>query len=217
MMRLFVLILLCPVIFFMPFGGAVAETETARPGAGTEEEKFVMPPNPYLEELRALTDEIAGGLNEDELRVLYHIRQSFGITRSVGIVRNDIARAVELCGEANLALKTAMDNRFKEWVHAVNPVLDESEGKMEKAIDKQSFREPADIRDYLQLVRKMADFTDAQIKKFPVTTEDACKSLLQSMNSTQDHLLRLMEALAIPPELNIPASSPAGLFEKEDG
>jgi len=216
-MRLFVLTLLCPLILAVSFSGAVAETESTQPVPGAAAEKFVMPPNPYLEELRALTGEIAGGLSEDELRVLYHIRQSFGITRSVGIVRDDIARAVELCGEANPALKTGMDTRFKEWVHAVSPVLDESEGKIEKAIDKQSFREPADIRGYLQLVRRMADFTDDQIKKFPVTTEDACKSLFQSMNSTQDHLLRLMEALAIPPELNIPANSPAGLFEKEDG
>jgi hypothetical protein len=181
---------------------AQAEAEVK---AGEEKAAPSFSNNIYLDALNNKTALIVNGLGEDDLEALYHIRESFGITRSVSVVFDMVSKTASICSEENPGIKERMAGRLEEWQGAVKAVLDESEEKIQLAIDNQKFIDPAEIRDYLRLIKAAADFTNSQIEKIPVTTEEACKGLLASMDDTEENLLRIMKELQIPDDIVNPS------------
>lgn len=148
--------------------------------------------NPYLQEMEERTRELGEALSPEALKHLYYIREGFGATRVVSIVRKDIENAVKACGKANPDLKDGMNGAFADWTSAVDPVVKEKKALMDQAINKQDYAKPKEIRDYLQLIEKAGDYANKQIDKQIVTTPEACNSLKESMNETRAVVVRLL-------------------------
>ncbi len=166
-----------------------------------KEEKISAPKadNPYLAEFDKRSKQFARELGGEELKHLYHVRESVGATKAVKIVRRDVSAAVKACGEANPDLKTPMNERFASWTAAVDPVVESKEAEIKSAIDEQTYAKPKEIRDYLNLIEKTADYANKQIDKEIVTTQEACDSLMKSMDKTEKVVTGLIAELKLVP------------------
>lgn len=168
-----------------------------------------------IDALRDYTIALIEGMSEDELRYLYIIRTRHGVGRAVEIVRRDVGQAVEKCGQKHPDMKADMKESFSAWGKAVDPLLEESTAALKKAIAAQTFLAPAKIEKLLDLVNEAGAYSDKQVVKEIVTTQEACTTLLNSMSETRDHLSRLLrETLSSLPS---PESRDAAPPPKESG
>lgn len=180
----------------------MAATEPATPEEAAQAEDVLRSENPYFEKLKDKSAELVKVLGEPELRHLYRIREGFGVTRAVKMVRSDVGDAVKACGKENPDMKPDMEGRFEAWTNAVDPVLKDKEDAINAAIQGQSYIKPKEIKDYLKLIEQSAEHANKNIDKQIVTTHEACESLLKSMDKTQDvvsDLIADIELLPWPP------------------
>jgi hypothetical protein len=70
-------------------------------GTGATAKPAAAAADPALEKLEKRSLELVENLGEEELKHLFHIRESFGSTRAVKVVRSDVQKAVKACGTAN--------------------------------------------------------------------------------------------------------------------
>ena len=162
-----------------------------------------LPENPYLAKIEAKTKELGEKLQKPEVEHLYFIREGFGVTRAVKVVRRDVSAAVKACAKANPDMKDPIQKRFDEWAGMVDPVLAAKEKEIDAAVTGQTYAKPKEIKDYLKLIEQAADHANKSIDKQIVTTPDACESLQRSMDKTQEivsELLSDVELLPWPPE-----------------
>ena len=126
------------------------------------------------------------------------IRESYGIIRSVYAVQRDVGHAVELCGNDNPDLKEEISARFSQWNQAVEPVLKDQDKNLQAAIEKQSYKKPKDVNAYLDNIDDAAEYADKMLDKKVITTEEACKSLLASMDRTEGNIVSILDEAPIP-------------------
>ncbi len=154
--------------------------------------------NPHIARVEQKARELTAPLSQPQMKTVLALRESYGLIRSVEIVQRDIGRAVRLCGEDNRDLKDPMAARFKKWSSVVDPVLKERMGALQDAIDKQDFTKPEKIRGYFKALDDAAIYAEKKFDKRVITTEEACKSLLQSMDGTQHQVAEIMKDLKVP-------------------
>jgi hypothetical protein len=155
--------------------------------------------NPYLSKFEQKSKQFATELGGEELKHLYHIRESFGAIQAIKIVRRDVSSAVKACGKANPDLKASMNERFSSWTATVDPAVKTKEAEIESAILAQTYTKPKEIKDYLKLIEQTADYANRQIDKRIVTTPEACNGLLQSMDKTERVVTDLVADMALVP------------------
>lgn len=129
-----------------------------------------------------------------------HFNVLFGnhnMIRVVETVRDDIGLAVDACGEANPDLKGALNDRYKDWKAAIKPVLAEADGNVKNMIIAQDYAKPKKIRDFLKMIDKARKTQEKQVEKVPVTSQEACQSLLNSMNDTEANMIQLLRTTLI--------------------
>lgn len=158
-----------------------------------------LPADPALVKLEKRSLELVDTLGEEELKHLFHIRESFGSTRAVKVVRSDVQNAAKACGTANPDMKTEMDGRFAAWTESIDTAVKAKEKEIDAAIAAQTYLKPKEIRDYLKMIEKTANNVDKDITKIPVTTPEACTGLLKSMDSTETVLTKLIEGMELSP------------------
>ncbi len=155
----------------------------------------ITPPNagPKLKELEEYTAALLNGLETYQAKYIYNIRQEFGLIRSIQVARSDIENAVNSCGEKNPDMKSQMEERFNAWSDAIVPKLAVADVALKDAIQRQGFRPTVRVTMLLDLVQAAFEERDADIKKIPVTTAEACQSLLKSMDETEKSLIELLD------------------------
>ena len=156
--------------------------------------------NPHIAKVEQKARELVAPLTQPQMQDLFLLREGYGLIRSVEIVQRDIGRAVRLCGEDNPDLKGPMEARYKKWTGTVDPVLKEKMTALQKAIDTQTYTQPAKIRGYFKALDDAALYAEKKFDKRVITTEDACKSLLQSMDGTEENVAGIMSELKVPGE-----------------
>ena len=72
------------------------------------------------------------------------------------------------------------------------------EKKLQASLSADFFEEPQKIKTYFDTIDKMASFADENIEKQPVTTEKACRSLMKSMDRTEEALVKLLNSIVWP-------------------
>ncbi len=167
------------------------------PGYAAAQDKSAV--DSALAKLEKRSRELAETLDEDALKHLFHIRETFGSTRAVKVVRGDVQNAVKACGTANPDMKSAMDGRFSAWMASVDPVVKAKEKDIDAAIAAQTYMKPKEIKDYLKMIERAANNVDKDITKVPVTTSEACDGLLKSMDSTETVLTELIKGMELVP------------------
>lgn len=195
-----------------PAPGAVVPADPKPAAAKSAEKKEAPPPDPVMEELRDKENnphiakveqkarELVAPLSQPQMQDVFLLREGYGLIRSVEIVQRDIGRAVRLCGEDNPDLKGPMDARYKKWTSTVDPVLKQKMAALQKAIDTQTYTQPQKIRAYFKALDDAAIFAEKKFDKRVITTEEACKSLLQSMDGTEENVAGIMSELKVPGE-----------------
>lgn len=154
--------------------------------------------NPHVAVIEQRARELVAPLSQPQMKDLFLMRESYGLIRSVEIVQRDISRAVRLCGEDNADLKDPMAARLKKWNGTVDPVLKERMAALQSAIDDQDFAKPEKIRSYFKSLDDAAVYAEKKFDKRVVTTPEACKGLLQSMDGTQNEVANIMKDLKVP-------------------
>ena len=156
-----------------------------------------MKAGPKLKELEEYTAILLNGLEPAQAQYIYNIRQQFGMIRSVQVIRTDVENAVESCSAENPDLKSKMTERFESWNDVIVPKLAVADVALKDAIQRQTFRPTVRLSMLLDYVQEAFEERDAQIKKVPVTTAEACGSLLESMDETEGNLKELIEGVIV--------------------
>lgn len=199
-MRTFLLMTMLAAVM----AGPVAAQEKAAPvpadetAAPAEPAPQSAPVNPHIQEMNDKARELAGVLTEEEAKTLSVIRDNFGILRSVGIARKSVDEAVSLCAKENPDLKKEITARHKQWDQKIGAALDHQENTLDGEITKERFQDPAMIKDYLGTIDKAAYYADENIEKKIITTAEACKNLMASMDETQRVILELVDGMKWP-------------------
>lgn len=133
--------------------------------------------------------------------VFFVLRNKHGVMRSIKMVQRDVKNAVDACGKENADLKAPMRARYKDWEKAVNPILKEADKFLKTELKQQEAFHVSDYRHIMKLNDKAYEFSESQIQKTPVTSPEACQGLLESMDSTEDKLVSLLQTILLPEDV----------------
>ncbi len=162
------------------------EVQTAKGPTGATKE--------WIDAENALIDP----LNKKDKETILILRNKYSYIKATEIVSRDVGNAVKSCGDKNPDMKSKMDERYKQWRSAVDPILETAEKQLDKDIDALKIVDPDDMRDVLELHDEAYENAEKQIIKTPVTTPDACRGTLASMDRTEDDMIRLLRETLIP-------------------
>lgn len=128
--------------------------------------------------------------SQKHFMALYHTHNILSVVKTV---RHDVGSAVKACSENNPDMADKMNARFDEWKTAVAPVLVEAEGNINNMIIAQDYAAPQDITGALNLANKVRAKGEASVKKVPISNKEACEKLYETMASTKDKVITLMQ------------------------
>lgn len=154
--------------------------------------------NPHIQVMNDKAKALAGSLSEEESKDLGLIRENFGILRSIEVARKTVKEAVDLCADKNADLKGDITAKHKSWHDEIGTVLDKQEKELEKSISKDHFSKHKEIKAYLDSIDEAASYADGKIEKDIVTTPEACKNLMGSMDDTKTVIISLISELSWP-------------------
>lgn len=129
------------------------------------------------------------------------LRNKHSVIRTIGVVQRDIKNAVQACGKENKELKKPMYARLKSWEKAVLPIVKEARKFLKMELKEQEAFHISDYKHVTKLNDKAFEFSESKIQKTPVTTKKACEGLLDSMDKTEDTLVRLLQDILLPEEV----------------
>lgn len=168
---------------------------------GTAQDKEITDPtaralrsaeNPHIKIVENKARALVAPLSQPQLKDLYMMREGYGILQSVKIVMRDVGNAVRLCGEDNPDMKAAMAERHKSWEEAIGPVVKDDMKKLQISIDRQEFTDPKKIRDYFKALDDATAYAEKKFDKRVVTTKEACQTLQDSMDDSQQQIADLL-------------------------
>lgn len=137
-------------------------------------------------------------LSKEERGSILILRNKYSLINATRIVSRDVGAAVKSCGNKNPDLKKQMDDRYKQWSSAVHPILDTAEKQFKKDVEALKIVKPAEFRKVLELHDDAYEAAEKQVTKTPVTTPEACKGTLASMDRTEDNMIRILQQTLLP-------------------
>lgn len=140
-------------------------------------------------------------LPKENQKIFFIIRNKHSTMRAIRVVHRDIKEAVKACSKANPTLKKEMNSRLKDWEKSVFPILDNADNFLKKELKEQQAFHVKDYKYVTKLNDKAYEFSESKIEKSPITTEPACRSLLKSMDDTEDKLISLLQDILLPKEV----------------
>jgi hypothetical protein len=164
------------------------------PAFAADEKQSEEPPR--NEALEAAQD-FMKDLDETSQRHFSVLHGNYNLIKVVETVRESVDEAVAACGKANPEMKEALGNRFGEWKEAVRPVMKEADANVENMILAQDYAKPKEIRSFLKMVDKARKKQRDAVERVPVVTPEACQSLLEKMDDTQENMVRLLKATLV--------------------
>jgi hypothetical protein len=135
---------------------------------------------------------IGEDLKEESAKHFFMMYQNYNLIGTVRVVQKDVGNAINECGKNNPGMKTGLDDRYKAWDGAIEPVMKEAQANVDNMIIAQEYTDPAKIKKAFGALDEARAATNASIDKRPVTSEDACKHLLEKMDETQENLTSLL-------------------------
>lgn len=195
----------------MPGQGFAAEEQAGPPDArqiapqaGTPESGMDEATQKKIAEFRKASDkayaaikDIGETLKGDDAKHFYMTYSNYNLIGTAKMVRSDVANAIKQCGTSNPDMKTALDESFKTWSGAIDPVLKEADANIGNMIIAQDYAAPDTIRKAFKTLDETREITSQHADKVPVTTADACQHLLGKMDETQDNLVTLLRGTLV--------------------
>ncbi len=140
-------------------------------------------------------------LPEQNQKVFFVMRNKYNVMRSVRMVERDISNAVKSCAAENKEISDEINTRFDEWQNAINPIIKDAGDFLNQELKEQEAFHISDFKKVSKLNDKAFDFSEDQIKKKPVSSLKSCKSLIKSMNKSENQLVDLLQTILIPEEV----------------
>ena len=116
--------------------------------------------DPYQQQIHTQALALAKELNDQQVEALAHIREGFGMIRTVHMVDKDVDRAVTSCEKAHPDIKQKMADRYSAWHDQLDPKLAQGEKDMNAAIDSGAAGDPKKLRAYLATIDKAANHAE---------------------------------------------------------
>ena len=155
-----------------------------------------------VERLTNATDDLLEGLSDKQLKQYRAIRSAHGLIHSIENVRRTIARAVEACSDNNPDMADELEKRFVKWKRKIRPHLSSAKDKRDNMVVLQSFAEPKQVRQHLELFDSAVAYKQERFEKQPVSDAESCRDMMDEMQSTQERLIKLLqERLALYDQL----------------
>lgn len=140
-------------------------------------------------------------LPKENQKVFFVMRNKYNVIRSVRMVERDIKNAVQSCAKENKDIKDEINTRFDEWQNAIDPILKDANSFLDKELKQQKAFHVSDFKVVSKLNDKAFNFSEKQIEKKPVSSLKSCKSLIKSMNRSENQLVDLLQTILIPEEV----------------
>lgn len=140
-------------------------------------------------------------LSQADKESIYILRQKHSIIRVIGVVERDIGNAVKSCAKANPDMKAGIEGRFDQWKKAVKPVIDTARKNLDAEIDKQEIVDRNEFKKVLKLNDEAFEYGDKMTVKDPVSSKEACEALVESMDDTEDDMIKLLQDTLLPPSV----------------
>jgi len=137
------------------------------------------------------------GFDEASEKHFYALYGSYNIIKVVEDVRTQVEGAVAQCGDANPDIKDKMDSRFKVWDEEISPIMKDANANVKNMTIAQDYAKPREIRKLLKFIDKKRESKNEDIKKYPVTSVEACEDLHDKMDDTQENLAALLQTTLI--------------------
>ena len=179
---LFALVLVAP---FGVFAQDQAEDAPAHAAQSEEAKSLAL-------QVREGLQDFTKDLNRSEKRHFGVIYGNYNLIKVVEKIREDVGDAVDQCGEQNPEIKEEADARYKTWTDAIDPVLQDAEANVGNMIVAQEYARPRKFDTFFKLVEKARDAHDKDVGKVPVTTLEACQTMIEKMDDTQENLTNLL-------------------------
>lgn len=126
------------------------------------------------------------------------LREKYSIIKTIGIAEGDIGEAVKSCGKSNPDMKDKMEDRFKQWQGAVNPIIDTAKKQFDKDLAAQKVVDVKAAKNVFKLQDEAYAYNEKMTTKQYSTKKEHCESLLTSMDQTEDQMIKLLEQTLLP-------------------
>lgn len=136
---------------------------------------------------------IVESLAEREQKHFMMIYSNYNLIQTVKTVRDDVAAAVEACGEENPDMEEELKARFEDWKGAVEPMIDRASANLNNMVLAQDYLPGGEMKTVFKAIDEAREKTAARLEKVPVTTKEACEYLLSKMDDTQENMIQLLE------------------------
>ena len=143
-------------------------------------------------QVREGIEEFTKDLNRSEKRHFGVIYGNYNLIKVVERIREDVGNAVDACGDENPDIKEEAETRYKAWTEAIDPVLKDAEANVGNMIVAQEYARPRKFDTFFKLVEKARNAHDKDVEKVPVTTLEACQTMIEKMDDTQENLTELL-------------------------
>jgi len=94
-------------------------------------------------------------------------------------------------------MKDALQSRYDEWDGALTPIIEDANANVDNMIIAQEYAKPRDIKKLLKFIDKKRVSRADDVKKFPVTSPEACEYLRNKMDDTQENLTTLLKSTLV--------------------
>lgn len=167
------------------------------PLAHAAEEKKPLPQTPAKNRIVLAAEEFTKDFDEASARHFTIVYSNYNMIKVVETVRDDVEMAVDKCTSVNPEMKDVLKSRYTTWTESIKPVLKEAEQNINTMVLSQDYTEPGEIRNFFKKIDKERDAQNREVQKVPVTTKEACEFLLNTMDSTQNQLIELLQATLV--------------------
>lgn len=166
------------------------------------------------EQMGAITDD----LGPTQLMHFQFIYSGHNIIQTVGVVKDDVNNAVNECGKNNPDMKNMLDERYTEWVKAVDPIISDAQNHLDKMVKAQEYADEKELYSVLEGLDEIREETENRIKKIPVTSPEACNYLHKKMDETQEQMVNLLKAalLTMPEDFEAFIREQEALMDAQD-
>ena len=172
---------------------ADAEAEAVEPSDAAVSEKT----RSAMIEVREAAQRFVEDLTPEQERHFGVLYGNYNLIKVVKTVRDDLGNAMDSCGEENPDIKEEASTRYDEWTEAIDPVLEDAEANVANMIVAQDYARPREFDQFFKLVDKARDQNSQDVQKVPVTSLEACQTMISKMDETQPNMIELLNATLV--------------------
>lgn len=108
----------------------------------------------------------------------------------VASTAHTMEEAKNACVAANPPLAQGLEQAWIIWAQEVSTALENSNQQLEAVLDHQTIGDKAELNDYLLTFRRAKGTQDALVENIPVTSEQDCTRLQETLGDTGEKLAK---------------------------